>query len=142
MAFAGPILLVILSNFFYHIVQKVTPQDVHPILSLMVSYLGALLLCVVLLVVSPPKEGFRQAFRQMNWTSIVLAVTILGIEAGYLLAYRSGWSLNISALVVTVTVTILLIPTGVLLFSEKLSAHRVIGIVVCIAGLLLLNWKS
>ena len=78
----------------------------------------------------------------MNWTSIVLAITILGIEAGYLLAYRSGWSLNVSALVVTVTVTILLIPTGVLLFSEKLSAHRVIGIVVCIAGLVLLNWKS
>ena len=142
MAFAAPILLVILSNFFYHVVQKATPQEAHPILSLLISYAGALLLCVIFLVIFPPKDGLKQAFQQLNWTSVVLAVTILGIEAGYLLAYRAGWSLNISSQIVTVTVTTLLIPTGVILFSERLSIHRVIGIVVCIAGLVLLNWKS
>jgi len=141
MTIVGPILIVIFSNLFYHIVQKVTPHNVNTILSLTVSYLGALLLCGILLLFVPPKEGFKQAFQQLNWTSIALSITILGIEAGYLLAYRAGGSLNVTALIVTVSVTILLIPTGKILFAETLPVHRVIGIGVCLIGLILLNWK-
>jgi len=141
MTFIAPFLLVVLSNLFYHLIQKMTPQNVNAVLSLTISYLGALLLCVLILLFAPPPGGLKQAFRQVNWTSVVLGITILGIEAGYLLAYRAGGSLNITALMVTVSVTILLIPAGLLMFSERLSLTRVVGIVVCIIGLVLLNYK-
>ena len=55
------IALTILSNVFYHIIQKITPQQANPVLSLALSYLVAGLICLALLPVFPLKEGLREA---------------------------------------------------------------------------------
>jgi Predicted metal-dependent hydrolase len=48
---------------------------------------------------------------------------------------------GIGSLVVSVAVAILLIPTGLLLYREHLSAANVTGIVLCVAGLVLVMLK-
>jgi uncharacterized membrane protein len=58
-----------------------------------------------------------------------------------LLAYRAGWNISIGSLVVSVAVAILLIPTGLLFYREHLSAANVTGIVLCLAGLVLVMLK-
>ena len=60
------------------------------------------------------------------------------IEAGYLIAYRSGWNLNRAALTSNVAVAILLIPLGTVLFQEHVSLRMLAGTVLCISGLILL----
>jgi len=134
------IALTILSNVFYHIIQKITPQQANPVLSLALSYLVAGLICLALLPVFPLKEGLREALKQLNWTTVALAFTLVGLEVGFLLAYRAGWTISLAGLFSNATVSVLLLPVGLMLFKDRLSGVNALGVLVAIVGLVLMNW--
>jgi multidrug transporter EmrE-like cation transporter len=79
--------------------------------------------------------------RQLNWASIGLAIAIVGIEFGFLLTYRAGWNLGIAAVLVNVVASLILVPVAIFVFRDKISWVNVIGMFVCLAGLIMLNWK-
>ena len=89
----------------------------------------------------PPKTSWADAFKQLNWATYALALAIVGLEFAYILAYRAGWRISIAAVLVNTTVTMLLIPIGLLAFQEKLSPLNAAGILVAIAGLVMMNVK-
>ena len=133
--------LTILSNALYHVVQKSTPGTVNPALALAVTYATAAVVCLALLPFFPLRSGFVQSLRELNWASYALAFTVVGLELGFLLAYRAGWNISLGAIVSNVAVTLLLVPVGLLLFREKMSLVNLTGIAVCILGLVLINHK-
>jgi uncharacterized membrane protein len=135
-----PILLTILSNVFYHLFQKLTPQEANPMLALAISYLVSGVICLFLLPAFPIKDGLRESLRQLNWASIGLAFTLVGLELGFLLAYRAGWNISIAGLVSNATVSVILLPIGIMLFKEQISKVNGVGVVLAIAGLVLMNW--
>lgn len=135
------ILLVVFSNTFYHICQKSTPSGMHPVLSLMVTYLTAAAFCLLLLPFFPLKDGIASSLKKMNWASIALGVSIVGLEMGFLLAYRSGSNISSTQFVTTILVALFLVPIGVLFYHEKLSLINIAGILMCIGGFLLMNKK-
>ncbi len=139
--FYSSILIAVFSTMLYHITIKFTPVDANPALSLIVTYLTAIVLCVVLLFFIPLKTGVIEGLKQLNWASVGLAFALVGLEVGFILVYRAGWNISIAAIVVNAAVTVLLVPVGIMLFSEKLSAMNYAGIVVCIAGLVMVNFK-
>lgn len=134
------ILLTIISNVFYHIFQKITPQDANPVFALAISYLVASLICMVLLVWFPLEDGINQSLKQLNWATIGLAFTLVGLELGFLLAYRAGWSISLAGLASNATVSVLLLPVGLMVFKEQLSRTNIAGVLVTIVGLVLMNW--
>jgi drug/metabolite transporter (DMT)-like permease len=75
----------------------------------------------------------------VNFSSVLLAVAVVGIEIGYLLSYRAGGQISRVSLVVNTTVALLLLPVGVLLFSEKISLQQTLGVLACMGGILLLT---
>ncbi len=131
-------LLVVGSNLLYHVSQKSIPGGAHPLLSLTVTYVVALAVTLLLWPFYPGGAPGRGSFARLNWASAAVGLAIVGIELGFLLAYRSGWRVSVGATAVNVTVAALLVPTGLLLFGEKLSATNVAGLVLCAAGLVLL----
>ncbi len=135
------IILTILSNSVYHIVQKLTPGNANPALALTATYLTAALASMGLLAVYRPEGGLAHSLRQLNWTSFALGIAIIGLELGFLLAYRAGWNISLAGIVSNTTVGLLLLPVGLLLFKEKISPVNVIGILLCIGGLVLVNRK-
>lgn len=135
----APILLATLSATAYQVVQKNTPATAHPLLSVAVAYLLGALICLLLLPFFPLGSGFGEALRQLNWTTVALALTIIGIEVGYLLAYRAGWNIGVASLLSNSTVAMLLIPVSLLWFREQLSASQLAGIGFCLVGLVLIN---
>lgn len=133
--------LTIVANFFYHFSQKYTPENVNPIISLIITYLAAIIICLLILPFYPGGESLVVSIRKINWASFMLAIAIVGLEVGYLLAYRAGWNISLAALVSNVTFTLLVIPIGVLWMQETLSLVNVIGVFLCIGGLALVNLK-
>ena len=132
--------LAVLSNLLYNVLMKLTPPSANPALTLSVSYLVALgLSATVLWVFFPLQTSLRQAAQQLNWTSVAVGVVIVGIELGFLLAYRSGWKISLLQIIVSATVTMLLIPIGLIAFKDKVSWVNVLGVVLCLAGLVLVN---
>lgn len=131
------VVAIVASNVLYHVSQKSIPAGVHPLLSVAVTYAAALLVTLLLWPLSPGGPPKLSGLAQLNWATLGVAVSAVGIEIGFLLAYRAGWNISIGSLVVSVAVAILLIPTGLLLYREHLSAANVVGIVLCLAGLVL-----
>ncbi|MEW6400792.1 MAG: hypothetical protein AB1649_03270 [Chloroflexota bacterium] len=135
------ITLAILSSALYHFSAKSTPANVNFTISLIVTYAVALLITALTIFFFPAKNGLLSELRQLNWASFLLAVAIVGIEFGFLLVYRSGWNLGIAAVLVNVIASLLLVPVAIFIFKDHLNWVNVAGIIVCLVGLVMLNWK-
>ncbi len=135
------IALAIVSSVLYHFSQKEIPPGANPIVSVIVTYAVALLICVPLLVFFRPSGSLAGSLRSLNWSSYLLAISIVGLETGYLLVYRSGWNIGLAAVLVNVAASLILIPLAILYFKEHLSLINILGILVCLAGLVMLNWQ-
>ena len=135
------ITLAIASSALYHFSAKSTPANVNFPISLLVTYAVALGIVFVATFFFPTKIGFMFELKQLNWASFLLAIAIVGIEFGFLLVYRSGWNLGIAAVLVNVVASLILVPVAIFVFKDKLNWVNIVGILVCLAGLIMLNWK-
>jgi len=133
------IMLTVASNVLYHIFQKITPAAANPLLALTVTYATAAIFCIGLFFVLPDHKTVTESFRMITWSSAALGLAIVGLELGFLLAYRSGWNIGLAALASTVAVALVLLPVGLTFFKERLSLANTAGFVLCILGLVLMN---
>ncbi len=135
--FVLPIAIAVCGNLLYHVSQKSIPSSAPPLLSLLVTYTVAFAGTLMLLPFAKESGSLADGLSRLNWASAGVGIAIVGVELGFLLAYRAGWNVSAGSVAVNVAVGLLLIPVGVLLFREKLSAVNVAGIALCIMGLLL-----
>jgi multidrug transporter EmrE-like cation transporter len=133
--------LAIASSALYHFTAKSTPSHVNFTVSLLVTYAVAFFVTLIGFFFFPVKTGILAEIRELNWASIGLAIAVVGIEFGFLLTYRSGWNVGIAAVLVNVVASLILVPVALLVFRDKISWINVLGIVVCLIGLVMLNWK-
>jgi len=136
------ITLAIASSALYHFMAKSTPSNVNFTVSLLVTYAVAFVVTLIGFFFFPLTNGFTTELTKLNWASIGLAIAIVGIEYGFLLTYRAGWNLGIAAVLVNVVASLILVPVAIFVFKDKISWVNIIGILVCLAGLVMLNWKS
>lgn len=135
------ITLAICSSALYHFVAKSTPANVNFSVSLIVTYAVALGVTFITALLFPADKGFATELKNLNWASFLLAIAIVGIEFGFLLTYRAGWNLGIAAVLVNVVASLILLPIAIIFFKDKISWVNIVGIFVCLAGLVMLNWK-
>jgi multidrug transporter EmrE-like cation transporter len=135
------ITLAIASSALYHFTARSTPSNVNFTVSLLVTYAAAFLVTLIGFFFFPVKNGMVAELKQLNWASIGLAIAIVGIEFGFLLTYRSGWNLGIAAVFVNVVASLILVPVAIFFFKDRISWVNILGILVCLVGLVLLNWK-
>jgi uncharacterized membrane protein len=132
--------LAALSTVLYNLFQKLTPSDANPALALSITY-GVSLAATLTLFVFYPTTNLGASFQKLNWASFALGLAIFGVEIGTLLAYRAGWQISLLAIMVNVVASIALVLIGSLFFKEKLSLINILGIVICIGGLVMVNFK-
>jgi uncharacterized membrane protein len=131
--------VAILCTVGYHLVLKLTPAGVNPLLSLMLTYGLVTLVFGVILLVAPGGFEWRHELRQLNWTALALAAVIVGLDLGFLYLYRGGFEVSLGALVTQSAAAMLLLVVGVAVFREKLTAANAAGLLLCLAGLWLVN---
>nr|WP_092074495.1 EamA family transporter [Dendrosporobacter quercicolus]NSL49116.1 EamA family transporter [Dendrosporobacter quercicolus DSM 1736]SDM98972.1 EamA-like transporter family protein [Dendrosporobacter quercicolus] len=134
--------LTILANLFYHILQKSISPVIHPLFSLLVTYVTAIVVVLIVYPFYPSSFSFYDNLKGLNWASAALALAIIGLELGFLLAYRAGWDISLAAIISNVSVSVLLIPIGILLFKETITAVNTVGLLFCIIGIILTSSKS
>jgi drug/metabolite transporter (DMT)-like permease len=131
--------VAILCTVGYHLVLKLTPAGVNPLLSLMLTYALVTLSFGVILLLSPGGLEWRHELRQLNWTVLALAVAIVGLDLAFMLVYRSGFEVSLGALVTQSAAAMILLVIGVAAFREKLTGANAVGVVLCLVGLWLVN---
>lgn len=141
MLYYSAMILTVISSIFYQLIQKSIPEDTEPFSSLLITYITSIIICLAIAIFYPNGLNLLSSLKKVHWTSYALGISIIGLELGYLLAYRAGWKISFAAIYTNIAVTLLLIPIGLLFFGEKLSTLNIVGILFCISGLILLNFK-
>lgn len=134
-----PILIVLLSNTFYNVCMKSMPNDVNPFGALMVTYLVAAIISAIIFVCVAGSSNIGVEISKINWTSVVLALAIVGLEVGYVFVYRAGWTVSTASVVANIGLACVLLFVGYFLYRENVSLNQIVGIAVCMVGLILIN---
>lgn len=138
---ALPIALAVLGNLLYHSSQKMTPAQVNPFLTVSVSFgLASLLAFGAFLATKAGPVGVEAS--RLSWTAVGLGLAVVVIETSFLLAYRAGWPVGYTSLVVTIGQTAMLIPLGILAFGERLTVGGLAGALIGLAGLAIVVFQS
>lgn len=133
-AFVYSIVLVIASQVVYQLAVKAVPREANPFSVLIIVYGIAMLTCIVLAPFAGKAVGIADAKRVFGWPACLLALSVVGIEVGYLLAYRSGWTLGITYAVTSVATVALLAAIGSAWFGELIDARRILGLALALVG--------
>lgn len=136
-AFYLPFALTVGGMLFYHLSQKSIPKEINPFHVTILAYVIGIIMCAVCAFAYPGKKAIVESLRESNWAVFILGLAAASIELGFLLAYRAGWRISLAAVASNVTVTILLVPIGVVIFKDHLSLRNILGLVFCILGLVL-----
>jgi multidrug transporter EmrE-like cation transporter len=120
-------------------VLKLTPAGANPYLSLAVTYTLTAVAFALAYVAMPGTAGLRAAFGELNWTALGLGVMVVFLDLGFFMLYRGGFDVSLGQLITQSAAALLLLIVGVAFFAEKLALVNVGGIVLCIAGLWLIN---
>jgi drug/metabolite transporter (DMT)-like permease len=132
-----PVIMIIAGGVLYHVCQKATPAGLDPFLALGISFGLASLTCVGLFL---GKHGLATPeLHRVNWTSIALGVALVLIESGYLIGYRAGLKLNIASFACNNLIALVLLAVGTFFYGESFGFRTASGMVLCVAGLLLLR---
>lgn len=136
-----PIALVILSNIVYQICAKSVPGNMNPLASLTITYFVGAIISLILFYALNRDANILMEYKKVNWAPFVLGLVIVGLEVGFIYAYKAGWQVSTAQIVQAAVVAIVLIFVGYFLYKEALTWNKVVGIVVCLCGLVLINIK-
>ena len=140
-AYIWPIGLVVVSNVVYQICAKSVPAGINPFASLTITYLiGAVASGILFFALNRGGNLFHE-YGKLNWAPLVLGVVIVGLETGWIYAYKAGWQVSIGFIVQSAFLAVVLVFVGYLLYHEALTWNKLVGVAVCLAGLVIINIK-
>ena len=140
-SYIWPMALLVLSNTVYQICAKSVPEGMNPFASLMVTYLVGAVASAVLYFALGNENGLAKEFSKLNWAPFVLGIVIVGLEAGWIFAYKAGWQVSVGFIVQSAFLAVTLLVVGFFLYHEALTWNKLIGVAVCLAGLIIINYK-
>lgn len=136
-----PLGLVVLSNTFYQICAKSVPDKMNPFASLTITYAMGMIASLVLYYTLSKGGNIIQEYQKTNWAPFVLGLVIVGLEVGFIYAYKAGWPVSLAQIVQAAVLAVILIFVGFLLYKEAITWNKIAGILICLAGLGLINIK-
>jgi multidrug transporter EmrE-like cation transporter len=137
-AFA-PLLLVVSGSLVYHIGAKSIPQAFDPVASLVGLYATALAGGILVYAIARPAAVPFAMSRLWHPTIAAVGIGALMIEMGFLLAYRGAWPVSTASVITNGLVAVLLVAIGASFFGEPITFLKLAGVVLCLAGVFLLQ---
>ena len=134
-----PIALVVVSNVVYQICAKSVPQKMDAMASMTVTYLVGAVCSAVLFFVLHPGGSLPQEYAKMNAAPILLGLSVVGLEVGFLYAYKAGWPVSTASIVQSAFLALALLVVGAVLYQEAVTPSQSLGVALCLAGLFFIN---
>lgn len=136
-SFYLPFAITVGGMLLYHLSQKSIPKEMNPFHATAIAYLMGIVVCIVFGFSYSSDRSFVSSLKTSNWAVLGMGVGAAAIEVGFMVAYRLGWKVSSTAIATNVAATVILIPLGLLVFREQLSARNILGVAFCILGLFL-----
>lgn len=140
-AYIWPLGLVVLSNVVYQICAKSVPGGLNPFASLTITYLVGAAVSLILYFALTKSPDLLKEYSKLNWAPFVLGLVIVGLEVGFIYAYKAGWQVSTASLVEGTALAVALIFVGFLAYKEAITWNKLVGIAICLVGLFFINHK-
>lgn len=138
-SYVWPVALVVFSNVLYQICAKSVPNGMQPFASLTVTYTVSAILSLILFFVLNRGGNLFKEYAKLNWAPVVFGVVLVGLEVGFIYAYKAGWSVSTAQTVQSAVLAVALLFVGFFLYREPLRWNKVVGVVICLVGLVFIN---
>lgn len=138
-SYIWPIVLIVASNVAYQVCAKSTPEAVNPLAALTVTYLTAALASGGLYFALNRDGNLLAEYGRLNWVPFVFGLTLVGLEAGFIYAYKAGWPVSSVSIVQSAFLAAALLLVGAVFYHETVTWSRIAGVVICMVGLYFLN---
>ena len=113
----------------------------NPFAYLIITYLvGAAVAFIMFLILGDSRDILTE-LKKANWTSFVLGIVLVGLEVGFIYAYKAGWKVSAAQIVTSSILGVILIIVGYVGYKEAITWNKIVGVIVCLAGLGLINLK-
>lgn len=139
MSYFWPIALVVVSNIVYQICAKSVPKDMDAMASMTITYLVGAVCSAIMFYLMNKNGSLLQEYSKMNIAPVLLGVSVVGLEVGFLYAYKIGWQVSTASIVQSAFLALALLLVGALLYHEAITVNKVIGVVICLIGLYFIN---
>ena len=133
-----PITVAVLANVLYHIASKSIPAAQNAFMGLVVNYSTALLASAILFFMTPHEKILVEAARS-NWACVLMGLAITGVEVSFVMIYRAGGKLSTVSLIVNILLALAMLAVGGFFYHEQITAQKIFGAALCIAGVVMLS---
>lgn len=134
-----PILLVVGADIVYQICTKSTPAAIDPLASLSVTYAVGAVASILFYFLLNRGGNLLREYSHINWSTIALGVAIVGLEVGSIYMYKVGWTVSTGPLVKNICVMVAMVLLGALAYREVITPTKLVGIIVCLIGVVIIN---
>ena len=118
------------------------PGSINPLAALTVTYFIALISSGGLyFVLNRGNADFIAEYSKLNWVPFVFGLVLVALEVGFIYAYKAGWQVNTAAIVQSAFLAVALIFVGFLFYHEPLTWNKLVGVGICVIGLVFINLK-
>ena len=138
-SYVWPIALVVLSNIVYQICAKSAPRGMDPLATLTVTYLVGAVVSGALYFLLHRGGNLLREYRALNWAPFVLGIVVVGLEVGFIYAYKNGWQVSRAAIVQSSFLAVALVLVGAILYREHITWTKLLGVAICLVGLVFIN---
>ncbi len=139
--YVWPITLVILSNVVYQICAKSVPSEMNLFASLTVTYIFGAIASVILFFALGKSNDLIKEYSKLNWAPFVLGIVIVGLETGWIYAYKAGWQVSTGFIVQSAVLSVILLIVGYIIYNEAYTWNKVVGVAICLIGLVFINYR-
>ena len=139
MSMIWPIALVVLSNVVYQICAKAVPKEMDTMASMTVTYLVGAVCSAILFFIMNRGGNLLHEYAKMNLAPALLGLSVVGLEVGFIYAYKNGWEVSTASIVQSAFLALALLGVGAALYKEAITANKVTGVVICLVGLWFIN---
>lgn len=140
-SYVWPITLVVLSNIIYQICAKSLPAEINPLASLTITYLVAAASSAILYFALTKNPDIIHEYSKLNWVPFTFGLVLVGLEVGFIYAYKAGWPVSTASVVQSSFLAVALIIVGFLLYHETITWNKIAGVIICLIGLGLINYR-
>ena len=139
MGYVWPIALVVVSNILYQLCAKSVPKDMDTMASMTVTYtVGAICSAIIYFMINR-NGNLLGEYAKMNIAPALLGVSVVGLEVGFIYAYKAGWPVSTASIVQSAFLAVALIFVGGLVYKEPVTFNKIFGAAVCLVGLYFIN---
>lgn len=140
-SYIWPIVMVVLCNVIYQICAKSVPEGMNPLASLSVTYAIGAITSLFLYMMLNRDASLAREYRKLNWAPFALGLVVVGLETGFIYAYKAGWQVSTASIVQSSFLAVALMFVGYLIYHEPLTWNKLLGVGICLVGLFFINLR-